>query len=149
MTQKLDDRWADRDLPVLISVAKTLDADPGRIFLAQTVVDATGLEKQSVVSALVALNGVYIIGEPHVAWGHGVAEFVTSGLTERGRRTAGLWPDGDTVDSLIDALHQAEEATDDPEEKTLLRRAAGAIGSVSRDVITDVMTAVIRSQTGI
>lgn len=148
MTQKLDDRWAGRDLPVLISLAKALDANPSSRISMEYVTDDTGLDRDAVLSALIALEGTYIVGKP-VELVAGIANFFTSGLTERGRRAAGLWPDGESVDALVDALRQAEEATEDPEEKTLLRRAAGAIGSVSRDVITDVMTAVIRSQTGI
>lgn len=70
-------------------------------------------------------------------------------LTERGRRAVGLWPSERTADTLVDLLRQAEELTDDPEEKTLIRRAAGAIGSVSRDVITDVAAALARSQVGL
>jgi hypothetical protein len=148
MTQKLDDRWADRDLPVLVSVAKAVEANPGRVLQVKDVAGDTGLEWDAVLSALIALDGIYIVGKPVKSMGP-TLDFIASGITERGRRAAGLWPDGETADALIDALRQAEEATDDPEEKTLIGRAAGALGSVSRDVITDVMTAVIRSQTGI
>jgi len=37
----------------------------------------------------------------------------------------------------------------DPEEKTLLRRAAGAVGSVSRDIMVDVVAAVVARQSGL
>lgn len=149
MTLKLEDRWASRDLPVLISVAKALDASPGRILQAEAIVDTTGLERDAVISALIALNNTYIIGEPMILMGRGVADFTTSALTERGLRAAGLWPDGETVDALVDALRQAEEATDDPDEKTLIRRAAGAVGSISKSLMTDVLAAYVRQQTGL
>ncbi len=70
-------------------------------------------------------------------------------LTERGRRAVGTWPSSEGVDALVDALRQAEDTTSDPEEKTLIRRAAGAVGMVSRDVMVDVMGAVIARQSGI
>lgn len=50
-------------------------------------------------------------------------------LRERGRRAVGIWPNGESVDALVDALRQAGEATTDPEEKTLIRRPAGALTS--------------------
>ena len=74
---------------------------------------------------------------------------VFDGITERGRRTVGLWPSTESVDALVDALRQAEETTNDPEEKTLLRRAGGAIGSVSRDIMVDVIAAVVSRQSGL
>ena len=149
MTQKLNNRWATRDLPVLLSIAKAIDANPGQALLVEAVTDETGLERDAVISALIALNGLYIIGESMAMFSGGIAEFITRGITERGRRAAGLWPDGDTVDSLLDALRQAEEATDDPEEKNLIRRAASAVGSISKSVMTDVLAAYVRQQTGL
>jgi hypothetical protein len=72
-----------------------------------------------------------------------------SELTERGRRAVGLWPSGESADALVEALRQAEELTDDPEERTLIRRAAGAIGSVSREIMVDVVAAVVARQSGL
>ncbi|WP_116951622.1 hypothetical protein [Jiangella endophytica] len=66
-----------------------------------------------------------------------------TGLTERGRRAVGVWPSGENVDALVEALQQAAEATSDPEEKSALRRAAGAVLGVSKNVMTEVVAAVI------
>lgn len=148
MTQKLDDRWANRDLPVLVSVAKAVDANPGHVLRAAAVAGDTGLPSDAVLSSLIALQDTYIVGKPIATMG-GMVDFLTSGITERGRRAAGLWPDGESVDALVDALRQAEEATDDPEEKNLIRRAAGAVGSISKSVMTDVLAAYVRQQTGL
>ena len=41
------------------------------------------------------------------------------------------------------ALQQAAESTDDPEERSALRRAAAAVLAIGRDVMTDVMGAVL------
>jgi hypothetical protein len=90
----------------------------------------------------------YLDGKPMDSWGGRLDWFVNE-ITERGRRAVGLWPTGESVDALVDALRQAEDATDDPEEKSALRRAAGAVLGVGRDVMTDVMAAVIAKQMGV
>ncbi|MEP6650890.1 MAG: hypothetical protein ABJA74_13425 [Lapillicoccus sp.] len=92
-----------------------------------------------------ALVPTYLTGKP-LNTADGILDVVINGLTERGRRAIGLWPSGETVDALVDALRQAEEATEDPEEKSLIRRAVGAVTSVSRDVMVDVVAAVINRQ---
>lgn len=89
----------------------------------------------------------YLSGEEIHTLG-GPPDAIVGGITERGMRTVGIWPSGESVDALVDALRQAEDATDDPEEKTLIRRATGALASVSRDVMTDVVAAVISRQVG-
>jgi hypothetical protein len=148
MTRRLDDRWVGRDLPVLVSVAKVMDMNPGRVLRVEDVAKDTSLESGTVLAALIALQGTYITGKPIDSMA-GTLDFLASGITERGRRAAGLWPDGEAVDALVDALRQAEDATDDPEEKSLLRRAAGAVGSISKSVMTDVLAAYVRQQTGL
>lgn len=79
----------------------------------------------------------------------GTVDFFVTDLPERGRRAVGLWSSGESVEALVDALCQAEETTDDEEEKSLLRRTAGAIGSASRDIMVDVVAAVVARQSGI
>lgn len=100
------------------------------------------------MKALVALDGVYLDGR-RIDTLQGLVSYTVVGLNERGRRAVGIWPAGDGPDALVAALQQAAEATEDPDEKSLLRRASGAVGSISRDVMSDVLAAVIRSQTGI
>lgn len=70
-------------------------------------------------------------------------------LTERGLRAVGLWPSDHAGNQLADLLRQAAEATTDPEEQTILQRASGAVGSVSRGVMTDVLAALLKSQAGL
>jgi hypothetical protein len=43
----------------------------------------------------------------------------------------------------VEALQQAAAATDDPDEKGAMRKAASAILGVGRDVMTDVIGAVL------
>jgi hypothetical protein len=147
MTNKLEDRWASRDLPVLRETARLLDGGTARVQV-KDLVEPTGLDQESIVLALNALVPGYLDGKPMDSWGGRLDWFVKE-ITERGRRTVGLWPTGESVDALVDALRQAEAATDDPEEKSALRRAAGAVLGVGRDVMTDVMAAVIAKQMGV
>lgn len=143
----MQDRWANRDLPVLLAAARLLedtDDAPGFGEIAAT----TGLDEADVVRALTALDGVYLRAIRSDTFS-GLDDFDVEALTERGRRAVGLWPTGDGPDALVSALQQAAEATSDEEEKKLLRRAGGAVASISRDVMSDVLAAVIKAQTGL
>ncbi len=144
MINKLDDVWASRDFPVLREAARVLDRGDGPV-TAAPLTEATGLTQQEVFSAFDALVPGYLTGEPADTLG-GRMDVFFAGITERGRRAVGLWPSGESVDALVDALRQAEEAASDPEEKSAIRRAAGAVLGVGRDVMTDVMAAVITKQ---
>lgn len=70
-------------------------------------------------------------------------------LTERGRSAVGLWPSERVGEELVDLLRQAADTVKDPEEQTLIRRASGAVGCVSRGVTTDVVAALVKSQVGL
>jgi hypothetical protein len=145
MTDLLSDRWSSRDLPFLIEAARKIDA--GQQYFPVTTMDTpTGMTPDDRLAATRGLVPSYLTAEPVTAAEVGTFDFFITGLTERGRRAVGLWPSGESVDALVDALRKAEEATDDPEEKSLIRRAAGAVTSVSRDIMVDVMGAVISRQ---
>lgn len=148
MTQnRLPDRWSTRDFPVLLETARQLDegAMPAQV---ATIAEALQMDEHDVISALKALASSYVVGRSIDTLG-GTVDFFVTDLTERGRRAVGLWPSGESADALVDALRQAEDLVEDPEEKNLLRRAAGAVGSVSRDVMVDVVAAVVARQSGI
>lgn len=150
----LSDRWHSREFPVLLEAARALDVgqavDPG------TIATALGTETSEVQAALSALVEARYLhkhrpqaddpSRQRLAW-RVFPDWYE--LAERGRRAVGLWPSGESADTLVDLLRKAEDLTEDPEEKTLIRRASGALGSVSREVLTDVLAAVARSQIGI
>jgi hypothetical protein len=147
-TQPLPDRWSTRDLPVLLETARVFDAGAD-VIQSHTVAAAMNVQESEIQKAWHALAPTYLHAndfDPGIA---GPPDLIATGLTERGRRAAGLWPSGEAADALVEALRQAEELVDDPEEKSLIRRAGGAIGSVSRDVMVDIMGAVIARQSGI
>lgn len=145
MTDRDRDTWHTRDVHVLRSVA---DLDPHADNWAATICAQHLLDPDDLATSLQALEEA---GYVEVWWSKtfGGDDPLGGRLRERGRRAVGVWPSAEAADGLIEALRHAEEATDDPEEKTLIRRAAGAIGMVSREVMTDVLAAVVARQTGL
>jgi hypothetical protein len=146
MTDPLADTWATRDLPALRAVAAHLDQNPHDV-LETDELEVPGIDPGDMHRVLAALDGAYL----EVTWLRtfgGTGSGSVEGITERGRRAAGLWPSGESADALIEALTQAADASDDEEDRTWLRRAAGALGQVSRDVVVDVIGAVLARQVG-
>lgn len=144
-TERDRDQWHTRDLHVLRAVA---DHDPHEDNWAATICAETLLDPDDFAESLRALEEANYV-EAHWSRRMGGDFPMSARLRERGRRAVGVWPSAEATDRLIDALRQAEESTDDPEEKTLIRRAAGALGMVSREVMTDVLAAVVARQTGL
>lgn len=145
---RLPDRWGSRDFPVLLAAARHLDEGEGPITVSELQSDLDDVSEGEIIAALRALLHGYILGKPIETMG-GTVDFFVTDLTERGRRAVGLWPSGEAADALVEALRQAEDLTEDPEEKTMIRRAAGAVGSVSRDIMVDVVGAVVARQSGL
>lgn len=143
---KLASTWEARDLPVLSAAAARLDRLEFGV-QSEALAEDSGLDRDDVMAALLALAPEYLDVKPLRTLG-GLMDVFAMGITERGRRAVGLWPSGEGVDALLDALRQAEEATTDPVERTLIRRAMGALGSVSRTVLSDVLAAVVQRQMG-
>ena len=80
-------------------------------------------------------------------WGHhAYGAYIVSGLTERGRRAVRLSPSGESADALLDALRLAEEVTQNPRKGLCCGARPGAFGSVSRDIMVDVVAAVVTKQ---
>lgn len=145
MTDRDRDQWHTRDLHVLRAVA---DHDPHEDNWAANICGETLLEPDDFAESLRALEEAGYV-EAHWSRRTGGNFPMAARLRERGRRAVGVWPSADGVDGLVEALRQAEQATDDPEEKTLIRRAAGALGMVSREVMTDVLAAIAVRSSGL
>lgn len=149
----LPDRWTTRDFPVLIEAAHALD--DGRTPDVNDIAAALSIDTELVNRAWTALMDAGYLGRKDVTMRSpgrlGDDRWFGSYtvLTERGRRAVGIWPSSDGVDGLVEALRQAEDTVEDPDEKTLIRRAAGAVGSVSRDIMTDVIAGVVARQSGL
>jgi hypothetical protein len=137
-----------RDYPVLVVAARRLEASPGTRFRGSDLAVETGLDRADLIRALVALHsGRYLLTNPMGAQ-NASPEVIVIGLTERGRRMVGLWPAGDGGHALTDALRQAADRVSDDADRSALRTAAGLLSTVTPDVITDVMVAVLTRQGG-
>lgn len=144
-TDKLEDVWAARDFPVLVEVARRFDAGALSV-RREDVADATGLDVDTVQLAGLALSRRGLV-ETKGAMQAPVLRFTN--VAGAAYLLTGLHPDGDDVVSqLVSALQQAAAQQSDEDERGRLRRAADAIGGVSRDVITGVLTAVITKSAG-
>lgn len=142
MTGSLPDRWASLDFPVLRRVAQLVEVEHADEVRPENIADDLGIGEDDALRSLIALHDAGYV-EGLRADTMGGKYWIATGVTERGRRAVGIWPSGEGVDALIEALQQAAESTDDPEERSALRRAAAAVLGVGRDVMTDVMGAVL------
>ena len=142
MTGLLPDRWASQDFPVLRRVAEIVELEHAVEARPERIADDLGIGEDDALRSLIALHDSGYV-EGLRADTMGGKYVIATGVTERGRRAVGIWPSGEGVDALVEALQQAAESTDDPEERSALRRAAAAVLGVGRDVMTDVMGAVI------
>jgi phytoene/squalene synthetase len=67
-----------------------------------------------------------------------------TGVTERALRETGQWPTPEAwVDRLVEALERAADEEPDEEKRSLLRRTAGVIGGMARDILVQVAAKVI------
>ena len=66
------------------------------------------------------------------------------------RRTVGTWPPPPEAwaDRLIEAINEAADSEPDPEQRSKLRRLAGAVAEVGRGVFSEVIATVITKSAG-
>lgn len=145
----ITDRWSARDFPVLLALARRSEEHGPDDVDLRAVATVAKLPLDQVERSFDLLEKSQYL---EAVWGpmmlSGDRQLHAVDLTERGRRAVGIWPSATGADALIDALRSAEEATQDPEERSAIRRAWSALGSVSRDVLVDVTAAVIARQSG-
>ncbi|OLT41395.1 hypothetical protein BJF86_15715 [Serinicoccus sp. CNJ-927] len=124
------DTWTTRDYPVLVDLAEHLDAS-GLPAQPHTL-SVQGLDREQITRAFVALIGGNYIEGQHVTDYDGQTDAIASGLTEKGRRAAGLWPaEGtDHTLALVEALRAAAEQAETDDERSKLRKAADALAEV-------------------
>lgn len=70
-------------------------------------------------------------------------------LTERGRRAVGQWPGGDAYDSLLEVLDSHIEAETEPDQRAALEKFRDGALQVTREVGVSLLTAWMKSQTGL
>ena len=139
--------WERRDLPFLRAAAPAMDAT-GRVFDAQQFADEAGLSpEEAMIAGAALIEADYLDG--HVTRGYGAFARVTlTRLTERGRRTAGLWPSEQSIEAFQAALLEVADRTRDPEQASFFRRVATFVGGMSRDVAVDFTAAFAAKMAG-
>jgi len=147
MTDRLDNVWTARDFPVLKEVTRRIDAGGSGVVMIRDIANSLEMSSDDVRNAVRALERT---GYLRATWGLGGNGYIND-ITASAYLTTGLHPDGDDLAArLIDAALQAAELTDDPDERTRLRRFADGAANVSRTVLSGVITAVItRGLTGV
>ena len=76
-------------------------------------------------------------------------ELVSIELTEKGHRAVGHWPSPDSYEDLLRVLDDKIAATQDPEERSRLARFRDGALALGTKVGSELLTAWVRSQTGI
>jgi len=147
MSELLPDTWASRDLPFLLECVRRIaseeygSVDPSRLALEMGMSEADG---QLAVRALLEADPPYL---STALPGDGRIMSVR-GITERARRTVGVWPTGDTaVQRLVAALEEAAgDETEDQDTRGAAAKAASALKGAAGKIAIGVMTAVITGQ---
>ncbi|MFG3576412.1 hypothetical protein [Micromonospora chersina] len=132
--------WEDRDLPVLRAIVELYEESGGRQNRPHHIVERTGLDEQSVLRSLRALDGEYVEvtivddGTP-VLFGRPNGE---------ARRAVGLWPTPEVLaDRLVQALALAAEQEPNEEKRGKLRSLGTWAGNAGRDLMVDVAAAAL------
>ena len=135
----MEDTWASRDLPVLEAVASQVDGlfRTGGYPEARDIAASTGMEILDVVTALDALDGLYIklrkVLQPSM--------WHITGVTPAARRAVGQWPTGESlVGRLADGISHAAEQEKDPEQKRRLQSVARELGGAAKTIAINVAT---------
>jgi hypothetical protein len=128
--------WESRELPVLRFAVEQFDDPDVRHLRIADIVAGTGLDEREVKSALLALHTAsppYVEGLTPAEVAYPIDLY---GVTERARRVVGQWPTPEAwADRLVAALEQAAQDETDPRKRGLLRKGAGILGGVARDVV--------------
>lgn len=139
MSDLLQDVWFTRDRPVLVEVARQVEAGSRRI-RPETVAEATGLSVAEVKRAGEVLldRGLVTTREAH-----GARVLWFDGITGDAYQLTGLHPDpGTAVERLEAALRQAE-AQSPEQERGKFRAVLDALRDMGQDVATQVVGAAI------
>ncbi len=140
MTEKLPDVWSTRDFPVLVEVARRIDAGD-RTPRVEEVGAALDMPVEQVQLAGAALKRRGLVD----AFGAMQAEVLRfRGLSGEAYFRTVRHPSGDdAVSALVDALRQAADQTTDPDEKSRLSPLADNALGVGRTVLGGVLVSVL------
>ena len=143
--------WETRDLPVLRAIVEASDEAVWHIDLDE-IMRRTGFDGDTVQRALLALAAEHPPFFMHTDGSTMAGPFIVdvSSPTGHARRTVGTWPPPPEAwaDRLIEAINEAADSEPDPEQRSKLRRLAGAVAEVGRGVFSEVIATVITKSAG-
>lgn len=142
--------WLDREAVILEAVAS---AEAEAVQANQDwIVERTGLSGRDVgvgLKALMLASPPYVQGSDATAMG-GTPYFLNVELLERGRREVGAWPSQEgALEGFLELLAQRASEAEDEDERTRLERLREVAGDVGRPVLSGLLLAYIKTQTGI
>ena len=144
----MESTW-DTDLRVLRAVA---EAQQERIpyFGVREISEKADLSQEETIESLMALYEAappYIDAQP-LTGNDRVLSINGIKLTERGRRTVGVWPSDNAYDALLDLLAERIQVEPDEEQKSKLQRFRETVQGMSRDVVVGLMTEAVKAGVG-
>jgi len=141
-SSKLDDVWTTRDYPMLVAIMKYVDAE--EVPLQSYDLD-TDLDDEDKRRALRALEAQGLIKASYRGdWPDGVES-----VSGRAYELTGLHPDGDDVrEHLVSVLEQLADKTEDKEEASKIAKMAKQFGTLSRDTVAGVFSAMVSGAIG-
>lgn len=147
--------WDGRDLTILEAVRQAevdrthlpfADA-PDLSWLAERIESLNDAEVAAGVRDLAEANPPYLKGSS--ATTHEGFDMLSIRLSERGRRAVEQWPSGDEADLLLQILREHVDSTNDPDERSRIRQATDVLSSMTREVLTGVLTSWARQASGL
>lgn len=83
--------------------------------------------------------------------GSGVQIDVITGVTEKGLRASGAWPDNADLlaDRILAVLAEGAEHEPEPEKRSKLKAGLQGVGGMTRDVLVDVLGTALARSTGL
>lgn len=141
------DTWFSRDLPVLRAIAEISERLHGDPVDGDEIVSATGLGQSQVAAAVRALEDSYLKGSTAWTSDWDAGTPIVRGINSAARRELGMWPTpGAVADRVLDEVEHRIETAGTPEERSRWVKVRDAVGGASRDLLVDVMGAVITRQ---
>jgi DNA-binding PadR family transcriptional regulator len=126
------DYWATRDLPVLTSIVRRVEATG--VANKSDIQSDTGLDDSTLDRSIRALQEDGYCE----TYFEGGGNFGVMSITGRARRTVGAWPSPESlVERLTTALRQQLADAPTEEQKTRVRKALEIVTGVTREVLVN------------
>jgi hypothetical protein len=144
----MESTWEKRDLPVLEATVQyfeehRLKSMPQAYDLAPIV----GIDEEDLGMALLALNGEYLSCQ---MLGGGLKNILVKEVHPSARRAVGQWPTPESLaERILSAMSQAADTEPDPDRRTKLKQTAAFLGSSGKDLLVNVLAAVVVKSSGI